>query len=139
MPTRKVIVVTHADLADGLKSSIEFFTGDKYEVTAICAFTKSNDVQEQLAAYFENLDEGDEVLGFTDILFGSVNQWISIYKLRPHTHIFSGTNVPLLLSLLLKPDDEYLSEEEIQNAVAECSSSIVYVNSLVVEQSEDDE
>ena len=48
MPKRKVIIVTHADLAEGLKSSIEFFIGGKYEVTSICAFTKDNNVQEHL-------------------------------------------------------------------------------------------
>lgn len=139
MINRKVLVVTHADLADGIRSSIHFFIGEQIEVTSICAFTKVNNVQEVLEEYFSNTPETDEVICFSDILFGSVNQWLGIYRNRPHTHIITGVNLGLILAVLLKPADEYLTEEEIVSAVNEAAASIIYVNNLKVETSDDDE
>lgn len=136
---RKVLIVTHSDLAEGFKSSIDFFIGDKYEVTTICAFTKENNVQEALEKYFKQLDPTDEVIAFSDVLFGSVNQWLGTYKNREHYHLFTGTNLPIILSVLLKPDDEYLSLEDIQSSVAECANSIIYVNTYSPDNKTDED
>ena len=137
---RKVLIVTHSDLAEGLAATIDFFMPGMYEVKTICAFTKCNTVREELEAYFSAQDPEDEIVAFSDILFGSVNQWLGFYKDRPHYHLFTGTNAPLLLAVLLKPQEEYLTEEDIQSIITECSSSIIYVNSYQSSNaSEDDE
>ena len=137
---RKVLIVTHSDLAEGLAATIDFFMPGMYEVKTICAFTKCNTVREELEAYFSAQNHEDEIVAFSDILFGSVNQWLGFYKNRPHYHLFTGTNAPLLLAVLLKPQDNYLTEEDIQNCITECSSSIIYVNSYQSSNaSEDDE
>lgn len=44
------------------------------------------------------------------------------------------------LAVLLKPQDNYLTEEDIHSCIAECSSSIICVNSYqIANASEDDE
>lgn len=139
MVNRKVLIVTHSDLAEGFKASIDFFIPERYEVKTICAFTKENNVQEVLADYFNSLDEADEVIAFSDVIFGSVNQWLGIYKNRPHYHLFSGTNLPLILTVLLKPQDEYLSAEEAEDAARECLGSVVYVNTYSPDNSTDED
>ena len=137
--TRKVLIVTHSDLADGFKASIDFFMPGMYEVKSICAFTKCNNVQEEIAEFINSQTEDTEIVAFSDITFGSVNQWLGLYKNRPHYHLFSGTNLPLIMSVLLKPAEEYLTEEVIQQCIAECTGSVVYVNAIKAEVSEDDE
>ena len=140
MINRKVLIVTHSDLAEGFKASIEFFIGDKYPITTICAFTRENNVQEVLKDYFDNLDPADEVIAFSDVLFGSVNQWLGVYKNREHYHLFTGTNLPIILSILLKSDEEYLTLDEINASIAECANSVIYVNTFNPgNASEDDE
>ena len=139
MVNRKVLIVTHSDLADGFKASIDFFIPERYEVKTICAFTKENNVQEELEKYFSELNDDDEVIAFSDVVFGSVNQWLGVYKNRPHYHLFSGTNLPLILTVLLKPQDEYLTEEEAAAAAEECVASVVYVNSYNPNNASDDD
>ena len=136
---RKVLIVTHSDLADGFKASIDFFMPGLYEVKSICAFTKCNEVQEEIASFINAQQEDTEIVAFSDITFGSVNQWLGIYRDRPHFHLFSGTNLPLIMSVLLKPADEYLTEEVIAQCIEECTHSVVYVNNLKAEVSEEDE
>ncbi len=136
---KKVLIVTHSDLADGFKASIDFFMPGMYEVKAICAFTKCNNVEEEIAEFINSQSSETEIIAFSDITFGSVNQWLGIYKERPHYHLFSGTNLPLIMSILLKPQDEYLTVETIERCIEECSRSVVYVNSLTSDVSDDDE
>lgn len=136
---RKVLIVTHSDLADGFKASIDFFMPEKYEVKSICAFTKCNNVEEEIASFINAQSAETEIIAFSDITFGSVNQWLGLYRDRPHYHLFSGTNLPLIMSVLLKPDDEYLDEETIAQCIEECAYSVVYVNNMKAEVSEDDE
>jgi len=136
---RKVLIVTHSDLADGFKASIDFFMPDMYEVKTICAFTKCNEVQEEIASFINAQSEDTEIIAFSDITFGSVNQWLGIYKDRPHYHLFSGTNLPLIMSVLLKPNDVYLTKEDIDHCIEECANSVVYVNDLQSQTNEDDE
>ena len=136
---KKVLIVTHSDLADGFKASIDFFMPGMYEVKAICAFTKCNNVEEEIAEFINSQSSETEIIAFSDITFGSVNQWLGIYKERPHYHLFSGTNLPLIMSVLLKPQDEYLTTETIERCIEECSRSVVYVNSLTSDVSDDDE
>ena len=140
MINRKVLIVTHSDLAEGFKASIEFFVGTQYEITTICAFTKVNNVTEVLEQYFASLSPEDEVIAFSDVLFGSVNQWLGIYKNRPHYHLITGTNLPVILSVLLKPNDEFLTAEDLEAAAAECANSVIYVNTYHPDNAmEDDE
>lgn len=136
---RKVLIVTHSDLAEGFAASIDFFMPGMYEVKTICAFTKCNDVQKEIADFINAQSEDTEIIAFSDITFGSVNQWLGIYKERPHYHLFSGTNLPLIMSVLLKPNDTYLTEEDINQCIEECTNSVVYVNSIQAQTSEDDE
>ena len=140
MINRKVLIVTHSDLAEGFKASIEFFVGTQYEITTICAFTKVNNVTEVLEQYFGESSPEDEIIAFSDVLFGSVNQWLGIYKNRPHYHLITGTNLPVILSVLLKPNDEYLTTEDLEAAAAECANSVIYVNTYHPDNAtEDDE
>ena len=136
---RKVLIVTHSDLSEGFKASINFFMPDMYEVKAICAFTRCNNVQEEIASFINEQTEDTEIIAFSDITFGSVNQWLGLYKDRPHYHLFSGTNLPLIMSVLLKPKDVYLSSQDIEQIIEECKGSVVYVNNLTAQTSEDDE
>ena len=118
---------------------VDFFMPDMYEIKTICAFTQCNNVQEEIASYIEQQSDDTEIIAFSDITFGSVNQWLGIYKQRPHYHLFSGTNLPLIMSVLLKPKDVYLSDEDIQQIIQECTGSVVYVNTLQAQTDEDDE
>ncbi len=136
---RKVLIVTHSDLADGLAASIEFFLEGMFEVTTICAFTKENNPQEKIIDYFGNQSPDTEIIAFSDVLFGSVNQWLGTYIGRPHYHLITGTNLPVILAVLMKNPGEYLTNEDVVECIESCADSIIYVNNYQPETDDEDE
>ena len=76
---RKILIASHSELAEGMKQTLKFFAGNQIDVSAICAYVDEESLQSKLDAFFEKVSDEDEVLIFTDLLGGSVNQAI-IFK-----------------------------------------------------------
>ena len=90
-------------------------------------------------SYFSTLKDEDELVILTDLLAGSVNQKLYKYISREHTHILTGTNLALALSLVLESADGYLTNECINGLVNASKDNIVYMNEFQAEVDEDDE
>lgn len=123
---RKVLFITHGEMAKGALNTLKIFTNEVENITAICAFT--DECPDHLAAvekFFE--DAGDaQVFAFSDIVFGSVNQALIPYLNRPNTYVFTGFNLPMLLQMTSLPEDA--SIEEIRNLEAEGKGAVVFMN-----------
>ena len=61
------------------------------------------------------------------------------YISREHTHILTGTNLALALSLVLESADSYLTNESINDLVKASRENIVYMNEFQAEVDDDDE
>ncbi|WP_372756790.1 PTS N-acetylglucosamine transporter subunit IIBC [Lactococcus lactis] len=96
-------------------------------------------IGETIQEIFAERSEDEEVVVLTDLLAGSVNQNFFNYKNRPHTHIFTGMNMALGLSLLLEPTNDYLDVDRIHHIVSEAQANLVYMNEFQAEVDEDDE
>ncbi|WP_272947202.1 PTS sugar transporter subunit IIA [Sporolactobacillus inulinus] len=81
----------------------------------------------------------DEVVVFTDLLGGSVNQSFAKYTARPHFHVITGINLPIVLTIALKPDDTYLTAEQIRSSLDEAKEQLIYVNDFITNRPEDED
>lgn len=135
---RKILIASHGELAEGMKHTLHFFAGEQIDVTSICAYVDKESLDSKLAGYFAQVKAADEVLVFTDLLGGSVNQALLPYVKRNHVHIIAGVFLGIILELIFK-EDRYISKESIQIALNRSKESIVYVNDYVVELSDMDE
>ncbi|ERJ74187.1 PTS system fructose IIA component [Streptococcus sobrinus W1703] len=126
-------------MASGLKSSIEFLAGEQDNLMALDAYVDGQAIDQKIKELFAGFPKETEVLIFTDLLSGSVNQKLFPYRLREHTHLITGMNLPIVLSTVLKPSESYLSNEEMRSLVEEARTSLVYVNELNLEQGGEDE
>lgn len=136
---RKILLASHNHMASGLKSSIEFLAGEQDNLMALDAYVDGQAIDQKIKELFASFPKETEVLIFTDLLSGSVNQKLFPYRLREHTHLITGTNLPIVLSTVLKPSESYLSNEEMRSLVEEARTSLVYVNELNLEQGGEDE
>ena len=82
----------------------------------------------------------EDILVFTDLLGGSVNQEF-VKQLKPNVHLITGMNLPVIMALLLQLENQELSESLITQAIEEAKNQIIYVNHFLQEtvDSEDDE
>ncbi len=132
---RHVVLASHHRFAQGLADTLEFL-GAKCDFRVICAYVDERPLEPQVAAVFEQFGPEDEVLVLTDILAGSVNQKFMPY-VGPNIFVVAGVNVVLAMELCLAPAP--LTAEGIEEAIAMAGASIKLINTLTVEDDEDDE
>lgn len=132
---RHVILASHHRFAQGLADTLEFL-GSKENFAVICAYVDDTPLAPQVRDLFSRIDSDDEVLVLTDIMQGSVNQAFVPY-IGPHTFVIAGVNVALAFELCLTPGP--LTVEGIEQAVEQARSAMTLINSLEVEDGEDDE
>lgn len=114
-------------------------TGEQENLIALDAYVDGEVIDGKIEEIFAGFPEETEVIVFTDLLSGSVNQKMFPYRLREHTHLITGMNLPIVLFTVLKSSEEYLSSQEMRSLVEEARASLVYVNELDLEQGEEDE
>jgi len=98
----KFIVAAHGKLAQGYKSTIEMFLGNSLDIDYITTYTEDSlDLEEQITQILKSLTEDTQLIIFTDLFSGSVNQkFINKLENRPDVFIISGTNLPAILEVM---------------------------------------
>ncbi|MBS7576737.1 MULTISPECIES: PTS N-acetylglucosamine transporter subunit IIBC [unclassified Enterococcus] len=136
---RKIIIASHHRFADGLKDTLEYIAPNTAEVVAISAYLTNVPIQDEINQVLADIDDNCEVIVFTDLLGGSVNQNFYQFIELPHFHLITGMNLPVVMSIILALTDDYLSAETIRLAVDEAQAQLIYVNDFVKAQTMDDE
>ena len=136
---RRFLIATHSTLAEGFTNALMFFAGDGIDVTYINAYIDGKPIDEKINSFFSTLNDQDELIVLTDLLAGSVNQNLYKYISREHTHILTGINLALALSLVLESANDYLTKERINQLVNSSRENIVYMNEFQAEVDDDDE
>ncbi len=136
---RRFLIATHSTLAEGFTNALMFFSGDEIDVTYINAYIDGKPIDEKINSFFSTLNDQDELIVLTDLLAGSVNQNLYKYISREHTHILTGINLALALSLVLESANDYLTKERINQLVNSSRENIVYMNEFQAEVDDDDE
>lgn len=124
---RRYLIATHGTMAAGIQNALQIIMGSTTELKVINAFVGSENPGHQIQAYFETIQSQDEVIIFTDLPGGSVNQMLMEYLKRPHTHLISGVNLCLILSLMLDQSD-IDTVSLIHQSICEGRQQIVYIN-----------
>lgn len=135
---RKILIASHGELAEGMKHTLNFFAGNEIDVTSICAYVDEETLGTKIQRYFEGVKDTDEVLIFTDLLGGSVNQAILPYVNKEHVHVIAGVFLGIILELIFV-QDLYLSDEKIAEALERSKKNIVYMKQYEIDLSDMDE
>ncbi len=72
----------------------------------------------------------DELIVITDIFAGSVNNEFVRFLSRPHFHLLSGLNLPLIIDLLISAAEDN-TEKLITEALTNAKESIQYCNQTI--------
>ena len=131
MVQRHIVIASHSTLSAGMKETLAFFlSAEARNIFVITAYVNNLPIEQEIEDVFNKFSSDDEVIVFTDILSGSVNQKLYKYIKRKHTHIIAGMNLPLIMGIMMEPSDKYLTAEKINNIIAEARSQIQYVNEI---------
>lgn len=140
---RRFIFASHHKLAYGLKDTVDFLTGATKTIYDINAYLddETKDIDTVVAELFASFDDEDEVVVLVDMMGGSVYQKFYPYMsdMSDKVHVICGMNLPMALSLVLAPEDECLTSEDVEEMLMECKNQLVYVNKMAASVDEDDE
>lgn len=139
---KKIIIASHHELADGFKKTLEYIIPTiPFELIAISAYVNNTPIEKEIVDSIDFLSEDTEVIVFTDLLGGSVNQSFVKYLSNKNIHLITGVNLPIILSVVLGLTEDKICAENIQNSIQEAREQLVYVNDYLLQQivDEDDE
>ena len=113
---KQILIATHGKMASGIRYTAELIVGKMAEITTIDAYvTPEDNVEKKFEEYFAQ-HENDRIFVFTDLMGGSVNQKLLGYSQKENVTLITGTNLPVLMQVMMADDD--VTEEEIQAYVA---------------------
>ena len=108
----KILIATHGKLWDGFVSAIEIILGRSDKIDAISAHDEY-DFKEKVDTYFKEISE--PLIVCTDLMIGSVNQYI-VSKINDYDfRLFADVNLKFLLELnMMVNSNNTLDEKTIQ-------------------------
>lgn len=116
-------------LAEGFLSSLRIIIGDHEDIQPICCyisadFSLEKTIQELMDAFDS---EKEELLVFTDLFGGSVNNGFLQYLKSYPFHLITNTSLRVLIDIILtKPE-----EEELKRKLCGNDFSAMYCNELL--------
>lgn len=123
---RHILIATHGLLASGAKSTMNFLIGNVDNVDYITAYVDgAKPINEQIEEYFAKIPQEDEVVIFTDIKGGSVNQKMIPYCVRENTFLVSGFNLAILIEVTMTP--EKLTNDFLKAKIEEARNQLCLV------------
>lgn len=141
-----ILVVTHADLGQGLLNAVALIAGDQPVSRAVGLFhgDSPDELESKILAALDDLDQGDGVLVFTDFYGGTPSNTVMRCMSKRDFRCLTGANMPMLLEALTSRDTKLTIEELEENCIAIASESVIkledrYLESLTSVQEEDDE
>lgn len=110
---KKILLITHGKLAEGLSSALELIIGKQNSVYFINSYVEDVVLEDEVNKFMASITKDDKLIVMTDLFGGSVNQ-LMMNKLKLDQDILiTGTNLAVLLELALT-SEENLSDETVQ-------------------------
>lgn len=131
----KLFLCSHGHMASGMKDSIEFFCGQNNNLTVFDAYVDEKNISEQLDAFYETVEEDDQVILLSDLYGGSVNQQMYMYLDRQNTMLVAGVNLALVLELTAL---DSITEEGLERLVEQSREALKIVKPEESKTEEDD-
>lgn len=106
-------------MAQGVKGTLELFTGSDSDITYMCAYVEGMEtIDDQINHFFNNLKDEDQAVIFTDMFGGSVNQKMTLAaEGKENVFIVAGFNLPVMIEIIYGADvyTDELIESFIKN------------------------
>lgn len=122
---KRILIATHGKMASGIRYTAELIVGQVAEIDTIDAYvTPEDNVEEKFREYFQKYEQ-DRIIVFTDLMGGSVNQKLVEYSKRENVTLVTGTNLPVLMQVMLADDD--VTDDEIQEYIDDARNELQMV------------
>lgn len=132
-----IIITSHGPMAQGILETSKLFFGEQEQMKAFCLSAEDNpdSFVEVLKEGIKEVDTGDGVFVFCDMLFGSpCNCMARIIGEDVHSdkiQLLTGVNLAMILQMLAVRESGEVSVEDLINAGKD---GVVYFNDILKSQ-----
>lgn len=132
----KILVVSHGGIAEGFcETAKKFFGATEIYYANVDLETGVTGLVEKTEKFLNEWKD-EQVVICSDLKGGSANQTISKYISRPNTFVVSGTNLSLILQLIMAPE---VTTESLRAMIEESKNDLVLVNDVLATNCLDDD
>lgn len=136
---RQIIIASHVGLAAGMQETLNFLSGQIENVDVLCAYRNNQPLEPAVTALMEKYQTADQIIVFTDLLPGSVNQAFYKYRAWSNVKIITGMNLPLILGVALANPNQILDNQRLQQLINDAQQQIILMNEYEPVVDEEDE
>lgn len=136
---KKFAIAAHGNLAQGMQSTLELFVGKDIDITYMSAYMEDGpSIELQIDSFLSTVKSEDEVVIFTDLFGGSVNQKITLAANgKKNIKIIAGFNVPVILEVIFGAEN--YTQEGIQSLIENGRQAMQQVNTVQLKNKDCDE
>ena len=120
------VVASHGKLAQGLKETVHFFKPDA-QLEVIEQTMTDTKFADRAKTLLESHPD-DNIIVFTDLYGGSVNQAFMALLQHHRFHLITGMNLALILDCMFAIED--LTGEVLKEKVSEAKNQFTYMNDV---------
>lgn len=139
----KVVLISHSNMAIGMKETLNMIIGDDKNVLAFAAYINGSTAEIEKVKRMVETNKKEQFIILTDLLGGSVNnEMMQLLENNNNVKLVTGMNLPLAMQLQLKLNmTDNLSDTELTKIINESKEALANVKKLLVEKrmSEDDQ
>lgn len=137
---RKFLIMSHGDMSSGIKSTLNMLLGKRDDVITKSAYINDNElsIESEIQNILSEFNGNDELIIFTDLFGGSVNNEAMKFIKDTRVKIISGMNIPLIVEILSNSDSSNDINDVIRDAVNLARESIIFCNDLDLNIDNDD-
>lgn len=136
---RQIVIASHDKLASGMKDTLNFLGISSDTIHVLCAYQNNKPIDDEIKFLLNSFQKKDEIIVFTDIVSGSVNQAMFPYIKNNGIKLITGMNLPLLMAVSLFPSGQEISENQFQKMILDSRDQIQFMNDYKPKLHEDDE
>ncbi|WCG35486.1 PTS sugar transporter subunit IIA [Companilactobacillus farciminis] len=139
----KIVLISHSNMAVGMKDTLNMIVGDDKNVLAFAAYINGSTAEIQKVKDLVENNQSEQFIVLTDLLGGSVNnEMMQLLENNKNIRLVTGMNLPLAMQLQLKAaTTENINDEDLNQIINESKKALANVKNLLVEKrmNEDDQ
>lgn len=127
MKNKKVILISHGKLSEGMADSVEMIIGNVENLSYYGL--QPGEMPETIASSIESIIESDidsQFVILADLLGGSVSNAVSRLSLNENVILINGMNMGLVIGILLH--NGILSQDDLDTLIEEAKCGITQTN-----------
>ncbi|WP_125762474.1 PTS sugar transporter subunit IIA [Companilactobacillus hulinensis] len=132
----KIILISHSNMAVGMKQTLSMIVGDNKEVMAFAAYINNDTSSIEKVKKFVSENSKEQIIILTDLLGGSVNnEMMQLLKNHSNLYVITGMNLPLAMQLQIwQQSNESISDDQLENIINDSQKALIDVNKLVLKE-----